>query len=260
MFYYVTLRFPRLANERKRKGGVLLRTLRFYSTITYYLLRHAKILNKVASRLHAEGNSKAAYKFIDKIAAKAMRKIIKISGADVSVKGIEHLNLEETYLFVGNHQGNYDIPLIYTYSPIKMAFAAKEDLEKIPLIGSLMKQRGCIFLKKDNPRDSVLSINRGIEVLKSGESLCIFPEGKRSKSSEMNLFKPGALRLAIKAGVKVVPVVIDGSYKLMEANNGKVKPASVEITFLPPIDSKKYKDSTQLCEVVEKTIRENLQK
>lgn len=104
----------------------------------------------------------------------------------------------------------------------------------------------------------IKTIQQGIEFLKSGESLSIFPEGKRSKGHTMGAFKPGSLRLAIKSGVKILPVVIKDSYKLMEANKGKIRPASVEVEFLPPIETKTYKDATTLSKNVEDIIRYKL--
>lgn len=233
-----------------------MRTIKFYSAITYYLLKYGAKLTKESKKLHSEGKPLEAYRFIDKIVLKAMRNIVKISGSKVITKGIEKVDINETYLFVANHQGNFDIPLLYTYSPIKTAFVAKKEMEKIPVLGNIMKNRGSVFLDRENPREGVKSIQKGIEILKSGESLTIFPEGKRSKETMMNEFKPGAFKLAIKSGVKVVPVVIKGSYKIMEANGGKVKPANIEIHFLDPVDSKKYKDAVQLSEKVESLIKE----
>ena len=131
-------------------------------------------------------------------------------------------------------------------------------MEKIPFIAKLMKLRGCIFLDRNNPREGLKAIQEGIDLLKKGESLAVFPEGKRSKGEKMNSFKPGALRMAIKSGVKVAPVVIKGSYKLMEANGGKIKPAAVEIHFLKPINSKKYKDAVRLSNELEELIRKHI--
>lgn len=236
-----------------------MRTFNFYTTIAYYLLRYGNTLNKNAKRLHSEGKTDEAYRFIDKIEAKAFKRIIKVAGAEVTVKGIENINPDETYLFVSNHQSNYDIPLLYTFSPIKMAFVAKQEMEKWPIVGELMKLRGCILLNRTNPRKAVDSIKQGVNVLRNGESMAVFPEGKRSKSNSMNSFKPGSFKFALHSDVKVAPVVIKNSHKLMEANNGKIKPAKIEITFLKPINPKKYKDAVTLSNYVEKLIKEEIE-
>ena len=82
-----------------------------------------------------------------------------------------------------------------------------------------MTQINCIFMDRDNIRESVRSINEGVELLKSGHSMVIFPEGTRSKGKRVGDFKKGSMKLALKSGVPIVPVTIDGSYKLLEKNN-----------------------------------------
>ncbi|QJX80774.1 lysophospholipid acyltransferase family protein [Priestia megaterium] len=236
-----------------------MRTLKMYATIATNLIKWNKKITKNALKFHNRGNPLRAYQSIDDTVIFFMNKIVEISGARVKATGFETLDKDETYLFVSNHQSNFDIPLLYTYSPIKMAFVAKQEMRKIPIMGKLMELRGHIFMNRDNPKDAVKSIQKGIEVLKSGASLAVFPEGSRSKGEAMGSFKPGALRLAIKSGVKVVPVIINGSYNLMEANNGRVKPADVEIKYLNPLDSKNYKDAVKLTEELEIIIKNELQ-
>lgn len=230
-----------------------------YATISINLIKCNKNLTKSALKFHNRGNPLRAYQSIDDTVIFFMKKIIGISGARVKATGFEVLDKNETYLFVSNHQSNFDIPLLYTYSPIKMAFVAKQEMPKIPIMGKLMELRGHIFMNRDNPKDAVKSIQKGIEVLKSGASLAVFPEGSRSKGKAMGSFKPGALRLAIKSGVKVVPIVINGSFNLIEANGGRVKPANVEIRCLNPLDPKNYKDAVKLTEELEIIIKNELQ-
>jgi len=235
-----------------------LRTLKIVALIFINLIRFNKKLTNTAREFHKKGAPLKAYRFIDAETLVFMRKIVEISGAKVEVEGTEFIDKNETYLFVGNHQSNFDIPLLYTYSPIKMAFVAKQEMRKIPIMGKLMELRGHIFLNRDNPKEAVKSIQKGIEVLKSGESLAIFPEGRRSKANKMDSFKSGSLRLAMKSGVRIVPFVINGTYKLLEANSGRVKPANVNIKFLKPIDTKNYKDAVKLTEELELIIKNEL--
>lgn len=235
-----------------------MRTLKIAALIIINLIRFNKKLTNKAREFHTMGAPLKAYRFIDYETLVFMKKIVEISGAKVEVEGTEDIGNNETYLFVGNHQSNFDIPLLYTYSPIKMAFVAKQEVRKIPIMGKLMELRGHVFLNRDNPKEAVKSIQQGIGILKSGESLAVFPEGRRSKTGEINSFKSGSLRLALKSGVKIVPFVINGSYKLLEANGGRVKPANVKIKFLKPIDPKNYKDAVKLTEELEFLIKNEL--
>ncbi len=84
-----------------------------------------------------------------------------------------------------------------------------------------MKERGCVFIDRDNARSSLKAINQAIQNLKLGHSMAIFPEGTRSKGPQVGDFKSGSLRIAIKSGVKVIPVSIKDSYKLI-GKKGKI--------------------------------------
>lgn len=129
-----------------------MRTIKFYLAIWLYGARYANKMTGAAKKFHKKRDSHSAYRAIDKYESRIMRGLIKVAGATVTTKGIENIDINETYLFVSNHQGNYDIPLLYTYSPIKMAFVAKEEIRKIPVLGRLMELRGCLFLNRDDPR------------------------------------------------------------------------------------------------------------
>ena len=92
----------------------------------------------------------------------------------------------------------------------------------------------CLFLDRSNNREAIKTINQGIELLKSGVSMAIFPEGTRSKDGSIQDFKKGSLRLAIRSNTPIVPVAISGSYKGLE-EKGRIVAAKVKITFLEPI-------------------------
>ena len=144
---------------------------------------------------------------------------------------------DETALFVGNHQGNYDIPVILCkLGPLK-SIVAKKEIAKIPGIRSWMEHFDCIFMDRDDPRQSLVALNRAQELLEQGRSVIIFPEGTRSRGPDMAEFKAGALRCALKAGVPVAPFALDGSYKAMEANKGLMRPADVYLHILPKIET-----------------------
>lgn len=174
------------------------------------------------------------YKLIFDIAYRIGNGLVKRSGSDINIVGAEKIP-DGPVLFVSNHQSNFDIPLMMAFVNKPKSYIAKVELANIPLVSRWMKVGKCIFIDRENPRQSLKAINQGISILKSGHSMVIFPEGTRSKGPHMQEFKKGSLRLAIKSGVPIVPVTISGSYKMMEANNGKIKPANVKITVSNPI-------------------------
>lgn len=165
------------------------------------------------------------------------RSLIWAAGADVSVSGEENLP-NGPAVFVGNHQGNFDVPIMLGMVGEPRGLLAKAELLKLPMIRSWMRYLHCIFVDRKDPRQAVKSLLDGAALLKEGYSMTIFPEGTRSRGGEMHEFKGGAFRIATKAGVPVVPVTIDGSYKLMEANGGmRITPAKVKVTIHPPVQT-----------------------
>lgn len=156
----------------------------------------------------------------------------------VNIVGKENIP-EGSCVFVGNHQGNFDILVMKGYIDKPIGFIAKKELEKLPGVSYWMKQIHCVFMDREDPRDSVRAILEGVENLKKGISMVIYPEGTRSQSKEMLEFKKGAMKLALKAGVPIIPVTINGSYKIFEAQKGKkTKPANVDLIFSEPIYTK----------------------
>ncbi|NDL66174.1 lysophospholipid acyltransferase family protein [Anaerotalea alkaliphila] len=161
------------------------------------------------------------------------RLMVGMTGSTVEVEGTERLPVGNV-LFVSNHQSNFDIPLLLGYVPKLKGFVAKVELKKLPVVNRWMEALDCIFLDRQNLRQSLAAIQLGIGKLKAGRSLVVFPEGTRSKGPEMGTFKKGSLKLAVKSGVPVVPVTIDGTYRLLE-EKGRIQKAHVRVTIHPPL-------------------------
>lgn len=171
---------------------------------------------------------------VEKTVQKWARCMLLLGGVRVEVKGLENIP-DETALFVGNHQGNFDIPIILSkLGPLKSIVAKKETAD-IPGIRMWMTHFDCIFMDRQNPRQSLQSLNRAQELLEQGRSAIIFPEGTRSKGPEMIEFKPGALRCALKAKTPIVPFALDGSWRAMEERKYIMKPANVKLHILPAV-------------------------
>lgn len=174
----------------------------------------------------------------DAIVAQAVqnwsRRLLKLAGVKVTVRGLENIP-EGAAVFVSNHQGLFDIPTLLCFLDKPHGLIAKKEAEKIPAIRTWMRYLGCIFLDRENARSAMASLREGTELLKKGYSITIFPEGTRSRGDEMGDFKNGAFKMAEKAKVPLIPVRINGTYKVMEANKMWIKPAEVTLTILPPI-------------------------
>ena len=155
--------------------------------------------------------------------------LLKVAGVNVNVYGLENLPKDKTVLFVGNHQGNFDIPIYLTSIPNLIGFISKIEVQKIPLVTGWMNALHCVFMDRLSIRKSGEAIIKGIKNLKAGFSMVIFPEGTRSKGTKMAEFKAGSFKLATKSKCPIIPITINGSYKIMEHGNGSwIKKGTVD--------------------------------
>ena len=216
----------------------MIRTIFFYLCIiiSFIVTSFFRINVKI---LTSKGDIKRRDEYIHKVVSIWSKFVMTISGAKVNVIGLENLPKDQTVLFISNHQSNFDIPLLLSSIDIPKGFIAKKELERWPFISTWMKYINCIFMDRDNLRKSAESIVEGINLLKSGYSMVIFPEGTRSKGKPVDEFKGGSFKLATKSKCPIVPLTINGTYKLLEANNNMIKGADIELVIHPPIDINK---------------------
>nr|WP_196000455.1 lysophospholipid acyltransferase family protein [Clostridium sp. 1001271B_151109_B4] len=160
---------------------------------------------------------------------------INVIGMDIRVKGRENIP-DEPCLFVGNHTSILDIPVIFYSINKPVGFIAKKEVLKIPILSYWLSKGKCIALDRQNPRDAVRMISEGVENLKEGYSMMIFPEGTRSLDGKTLPFKKGSMKLATKAKVPILPVTIDASFTSFEDNN-KFKPSTITVTFHKAIET-----------------------
>jgi len=186
--------------------------------------------------------------------------MVKMSGSTVKVIGEENIPDDGPIVFVANHQSNFDIPIMLGYLKRHKGFIAKKETEKFPIVGGWMQFLNCIFMDRTSPRAALKAIKEGINIVKQGYALVIFPEGTRSLDGKMGEFKPGSFKLATKAEAKIIPVTISGSFDIMRKGSMKIKPASVTVTVSEPVSSTQYEsaDSYLLREEVFKIIESKL--
>jgi len=194
------------------------------------------------------------------IARKWAQSGLKMNGSSIHINGVDNVPKTGGVLFVANHQSNFDIPILIGHIPRDKGFIAKLELLKVPSFNRWMKYIGCIFIDRADPRQSLTAINDASERLKAGHSIVIFPEGTRSADGTVGPFKAGGLRLALKAGVPIVPVSISGSKNIMPKGSSLIRSASVNVTISPPLmpDEFKAMDSVRIAEKVRSTIISNL--
>lgn len=189
--------------------------------------------------------------------------IMKAFGCNLQVYGKEHIPEKGPVVFIGNHQGNADIISYFAaLSPsIAYGYVSKDDLAKIPIYGPWIHRVRSVFITRNDPRASLKAIDEGIQLIEKGFSLMIFPEGTRSKGPEMGEFKRGAFKLAVKPGVPIVPVSVNGSYKMFE-ETGVLRGADIGVMIHPPVETKGISrpEEKKMCLEVEQTVRDGVKK
>lgn len=164
------------------------------------------------------------------------RSLLTLAGAKVTVFGIEHIPVADTVCFVSNHQGIADILVISGFVQKVVGFIAKKELKRAPILNIWMLIINCIFIDRGNIRQAAQVIERGAEYIRRGYPMVVFPEGTRSRGPAMGRFKRGSIKLALRSDSLIVPLTVNGTYKLFEEYKS-VTPSNVELVIHPPIDT-----------------------
>jgi 1-acyl-sn-glycerol-3-phosphate acyltransferase len=141
--------------------------------------------------------------------------ILKLFLIPVKVEGRENLEKNQSYVFVANHQGAFDIFLIYAYLNRNFKWMMKYQLRSIPFVGYASVKSHQILVDKRGPKKIKASYDAAMAILQDGMSLTVFPEGARTFTGHMGFFRKGAFALADELQLPVVPLTINGSFNIM---------------------------------------------
>ena len=207
----------------------------FFAYLVYYLGKIAGDRKKMME-YRAAGKFAEEKEQIRKIYHNLCSDAAKFAKVDVRVQGRENLPpADETVVFVCNHQSYCDVVAFgVAMEDRQISFIAKEGLAKIPFYGKLIKDMRGIYINGLDARSAVEVMRTGNQYLKEGFNMVIFPEGRRSLGPEMNDFKHGSLQLACRAGVRVVPCVINPAWTCYE-EKGYPTPGVIDFAILPPV-------------------------
>ena len=163
---------------------------------------------------------------------------LKVAGVKVTVKGAENIPTDKAVLYVGNHRSYFDILVGYTTTPGLVGFIAKKEMRKFPILNRWMDNVNCLFLDRQDIKAGLKTILEGIEYVKSGISMWIFPEGSRARGKDeldMIQFKEGSLKIAEKSGCPVIPVAMVRTADIFEKHTPRVVPTEVTVYYGKPI-------------------------
>ena len=153
----------------------------------------------------------------------------------LAVTGLERVPTQGPVIYMGNHQGNFDIHALCRAIPRTFSWVAKEELFRVPIFGSAMRRAGYIPLDRSDGRKALKSMRLAAERIAAGTSVVIFPEGTRTLDGSLLPFKRGAFLLAARAGVPIVPFTINGSMERNPRNRIELHPGTIRVNFARPI-------------------------
>ena len=160
-------------------------------------------------------------------------------GVKVKVSGTERIPAGPC-LFVANHTSSADAPAVVGAIPRRIAILLKKSLFQYPIVGQAFTLAHFIPVERSHHESAIASLEKATEAMRAGQSFLIYPEGTRSPDGRLQEFKRGAVVMAIKAGVPIVPMVCAGAQKVMEKRSFVIRAGIITVEFLEPIDASAY--------------------
>ena len=177
---------------------------------------------------------------------KFARNVTKKLGIEIEVEGRENIPEDGPMLVVSNHQGYADIlAIFYALQSIQVGFIAKDECKKIKPLANGIIYTSSLFIKRGGAKEAVQTLKDATELMKTGHSLAIFPEGTRSRKSASGKFKPGSFKFAGRAGVPILPITIIHSYKIYEEKN-RMQKGKIKVIIHPLVEYQNMTRSEQV--------------
>lgn len=166
--------------------------------------------------------------------------VMFFSGTKLTVIGEENVPKDEPILYIGNHRGIFDAVVTYARCPGLTGYISKNSVAKVPILNLVMKRIYCLFIDREDIKQSMKVILSAIDYVKQGVSICIFPEGTRNKdksnSASVLTFKEGSFKIAQKTGCKIVPMAITGTAEIFEDHLPWIHSRHVILQYGKPVD------------------------
>jgi 1-acyl-sn-glycerol-3-phosphate acyltransferase len=180
------------------------------------------------------------------------RTALRVCGVRVRVKGTEHLEPGRSYIYVSNHASMFDIPAVAAGIPDDIRIVYKRELEKIPLFGWGLRWSNYIGIDRGRSTEARHSLDSAVAKIRNGASVLMFGEGTRTSDGKLQPLKRGAFHLAVRSGVSIVPLTINGSYRIVPKHSLRLRPGTVDLVLSPPIAVDAFEGRSGELELMEK--------
>jgi 1-acyl-sn-glycerol-3-phosphate acyltransferase len=188
-------------------------------------------------------------------------RILRCADVRLDVVGAPLPPASETFVVMSNHQSFYDIPVMYQTLQRRLRMVAKTELFRVPIWSRAMRESGMIELDRSNRHAAMASLKRAGEQIRNGTNVWIAPEGTRSRTGVLGPFKTGGFHMAAEAGVRILPITVDGSLNVMSAVRLNMTPGqTIRVVVHEPIDPGSYgrRRREELLRVVRSAIASGL--
>ncbi|MDH3517397.1 MAG: 1-acyl-sn-glycerol-3-phosphate acyltransferase [Acidimicrobiia bacterium] len=178
------------------------------------------------------GHRDPSSRTVDKIVRSWAQVWLRAGGVRMIVTGADKVDTSVSHVVVANHLSNFDIMVCFAAIPLPIRYLAKKELFKIPILAPAMRAIGIVEVDRQARSAALASINeQSARVIERGHSLIIYPEGTRSRSSDIAPFKKGAFTMAVTAGMPVLPVTIHGAWEAWKPESLMVYGGTVHVVF-----------------------------
>jgi len=184
--------------------------------------------------------------------------LTQVSFVRVRVEGRDKIEPGRSYVFLANHQGNYDILALYGYLGREFRWVIKQELRKVPFLGWGCAAIGHIFVDRSDSRRALASLEAAKPQLTGGVSVVFFPEGTRSRDGRLGAFKRGGFRMAQQLGLEIIPVSISGSFEVLPRGCLVPRPGRVRVRLHEPLPAGAADEIGELVERVRGVIASDL--
>ena len=158
-----------------------------------------------------------------------------VSFSRLKVTGKEGIDTSKSYIMVANHVSQFDIFLVYGWTPLDIKWVMKKEMRKVPFLGIACATMGHIFIDRSDRSEAIKTLEAFKDTIKPGTSVMFFPEGTRSDGKALLPFKKGAFVMAKDLDLPILPITILGTEKILPNNSVKLTPGKSEIIYHPPI-------------------------
>ncbi len=185
---------------------------------------------------------------------------IFLAGTRVKIRGKEKIDKGSNYIVMSNHQSLFDVWALIGKLPLQIRWIVKKEIRKVPFFGYALEKMGHIYIDRHDRKNAYMGLEAAVQKIKKGTSIIIFPEGTRSKNGRLQRFRLGGATLAMRSGIHILPVTVNGGRFALPKGTLALMPGKMEIIVGDPIDPCAFDENgkEELTAAVKSAIEKNL--